>query len=434
MFPRNIRPDQAPVSEKHEKSGRMTLPHAKLDERLAQMGQSLRAAIRGLVEPLTGPKPKPTDIGEVLGLDRTQAWRIARLVDGSDPYLALHETPAPKGLSLIIDAAERAGADAASAEEARAAVSALAALIHEFPDGRDGLEAALSRRVPKAADAGAKAARKRVSQGMAQLLGLRAAARYVASIIYPDPDSPATAELAAVAGYKDLRRLREGPAPVVFSGRTYMRAPRAGEPRVLTLDGSDDPDPAARLLGSASDVDASMFTHEQSGQEIRLRLAPDAPPVNKPITLFFGQRLSRVLSTEPDGERQHELIHHVPVLPSDVNVFDTLIHRDLFPHARPPRVTVERFGFNPVVQSSKPDDDAFRADAGAEPIDLGTGLARATVRSVPGLTELLGLTMERIGQRADDFRVLRTRIEYLPPGFSVVVWLPLTESAAGHPV
>lgn len=406
-------------------------PHAppELDERLRALGLELRRTLADLLEPLTGPDPRPADIGEVLGIDRTQSWRISRVLLTDDPYAILHETPAPKGLALIVDAAERAGAPTAAARAMRQSIAAFAGLLHEFPDGRAGLEGALSSRVPRAEEASLKAARKKITQGMGQLLGLRAAVRYVASILVPSPGHEALADVVAVAGYRDLRRMRIGPSPVVFSGRTYTRLANAAAPALVTLEGADDPDPRLRLLDDFSELTPEALSLEQSGEELRLVLMPDQPAVNEPITMFFAQRVARSLdrsmAARGPGDPRHEIVHHAPVLPSDVNVFDTLIHRDLFPSADPPAVTLERFGFNPARQVGKPDDAAYRVDSDIDTRRLGWGVRRATVRAVPRLPELLETVFRRIGEDPQDYRMYRTTMEHVPPGFAVVVWIEL---------
>ncbi|MEM9374355.1 MAG: hypothetical protein AAGA55_12005, partial [Planctomycetota bacterium] len=347
------------------------------------MGDRLIACLSALLDPITGPDPKPNDIGSALTLDRTQSWRIHRIISADDPFTALHESPAPKGLGAIIDAAERAGGEADAVQEARRVVASFAALIHEFPDGRAGLDAALSAQVPKALQASIRSARKGVSAGMSQLLGLKAAVRYVGGIVAPSDGNDQTADVIAVAGYKDLRRLRVGPSPVVFSGRTYTQAPGPSEPALLTLDGGSDSDPRLRMLEDFCSIDAQALHLERSGAELRLSLTEDMPGVNETVTLFFGQRIARSLERFRSEGRGHEIVHHAPVLPSDINVFDTFIHKDLYPLADPPRVTVERFGFNPVVQSRKPDDRAYRVDDIEALTSLGTGLDRVAIRAVP---------------------------------------------------
>ena len=399
----------------------------EIEHRLRAVGDELRLALADLLEPLTGPEPKPADIGEVLELDRTQAWRISRVLLARDPFEILHETPAPKGLSLIVEAAERAGAPSSAAKRMRHAIAGFAGLLHEFPDGRSGLAGALSDRVPRAEEASHKAAKKKIVQGMGQLLGLRAAVRYVASVVRPSAGHDTLADVVALAGYKELRRLRVGPAPVVFSGKTYTRVEGSAAPAVETLEGTTDPDPMLRLLSEFSELPPDALQLEESGRELRLKLGPDQPPLNEPITLFFAQCIARSLDRYRTGEPRHELVHHAPVLPSDVNVFDTLIHKDLFPTSDPPMATVERFGFNPQMQAGKPEDAAFRVEVPPPAKSLGNGLRRMTLRSVPRLGDMLAELFRRIGEDPNDYRVYRTTVSHLPPGFAVLFWLEMPE-------
>ncbi len=394
---------------------------------LAELGHALQRAMTDLVEPLTGLTPKPNDIGHALSLDRTQSWRVSRMMSDECPYTVLYESPAPKGLGLIIDAAERAGAPAEAIDQARLIVRQYGQLLQAFPEGRAGLEVALSARVPKARDTANRKARKQVSIGMSQLLGLRATVRYVSGILVPSENLDTKVDVVATAGYIGLRRLRYGPSPVVFSGKIYTRKPGIDDPALETLDGDLDPDPRLRLLHQFGSVPADALTLEPSGNELRLKLAPDFPEINQPITLFFGQRIARSLERYRTDTRTHEVVHHAPVLPADVNIFDTIIHKDLYHSARPPHLTIERFGFDPSVQSYKPDDTSFRMNDDLQASPLGMGVKKMNTREVPRLADLLGSVFSRIGRDPDDFYVFRTTINYLPPGFAVTVWLSLDE-------
>ena len=395
---------------------------------LEALGRHLQIAVRELVEPLTGHKPKPNDVGEVLKLDRTQAWRVSRMMSDECPYTVLYESPAPKGLRLIIEAALRAGTPERAATMARGTVSQYDEMLDRFPEGRAGLEGALSARVPKARDTMYRKARKQVSIGMSQLLGLRAGARYVAGILAPSEGLASKADVVAVAGYKDLRRLRVGPAPVVFSGRTSTQKPGPKDPALETLDGDLDPDPRLRLLDQLAPVPPEALRLERSGEELRLTLSPEFPPINNQLTVFFGQRIARSLERYRTTDRTHEVVHHAPVLPADVNIFDTIIHKSMFLRAQPPRLTIERFGFNPMIQSQKPDDASYRMDDHPDVVGLGSGIKRIGARVIPELGELIASVFERIGADPDDFLLYRTSVEHLPPGFAVTVWLPLDES------
>ncbi len=392
---------------------------------LANLGQKLQLSIQDLLEPLTGLRPKPNDIGEVLSLDRTQSWRISRMMSDECPYTILYESPAPKGLRLIIDAAQRAGAPQEAVQSSLQVVKIYEAILQRFPEGRAGLDGALSAKVPKAREATSKKALRQVSIGMSQLLGLRASVRYVSGILVPSENLDTKVDVVAAAGYVDLRRLRVGPAPVVFSGKVYTHKPGLNDPALETLDGDLDPDPRLRLLHEFGSIPPEALTLEPSGSELRLTLAPDFPEINEPITIFFGQRIARSLERYQTDDRTHEVVHHAPVLPADINIFDTLIHKDLYHQAKPPRLTIERFGFNPSAQSYKPDDASYRMDDEPQAVGLGMGIKRINTREIPKLKDLQSSVFKRINHDPNDFFVYRTTIEYLPPGFAVTVWIPL---------
>ncbi|MEL7485557.1 MAG: hypothetical protein AAFN41_14540, partial [Planctomycetota bacterium] len=207
-----------------------------LDERVAGLSEELAMAFRALIEPIVGSSPRATDVQERLGLDKTQSWRVVKLMGGEDPFEAVYESPAPKGLLGIIRSADAAGASAEAISTAEDAVELFETLLAEFPDGRAGLDAALAAHVPKARDAIYRDARRKMAQGMAQIFGVRAAARYSAAIIVPSADDDVSCDVLLLTGYVGFRRLRTGPKPIVFAGRHYKAVPGAEPPRLPTRD------------------------------------------------------------------------------------------------------------------------------------------------------------------------------------------------------
>lgn len=396
-----------------------------LDERVAGLSEELAIAFRALIEPLVGSSPRATDVQERLGLDKTQSWRVVKLMGGEDPFEAVYESPAPKGLLGIIRAADAAGASAEAIAQAEDAVELYETLLAEFPDGRAGLDAALAAHVPKARDALYRDARRKMAQGMAQIFGVRAAARYSAAIIVPSADDDVSCDVVLLTGYVGFRRLRSGPKPIVFAGRHYKAVPGAEPPRLLTLDGRGDDDPRLRYMDAFSTLPASKLDLEMSGEELRLMLAAGEPGVNEPVTMFFGQRIARGLRRHKIDDRPFEVINNLLKSPSDAAVFDTLIHKDLYPDADPPKLTIERFGFNPTRQSGRFEDDAFRIEDSIAAKSLGIGLARSPSREVPRLKEVLESVFTTSGADPADYRLYRATQVYPLPGFSVVTWLGL---------
>lgn len=398
-----------------------------LDDRVAGLSEELGHVFRALIEPIAGSSPRPADVQERLGLDKTQAWRVVKLMSTGDPFEAIYESPAPKGLHSVIRAAEACGGDPEALSKARDVTELFENMLSEFPDGRAGLDATLAAHVPKAREALYRDARRKTAQGMAQIFGVRASARYSAAIAVPSKEDGVSADVVLLTGYIGFRRLRSGPKPIVFAGRHYNAVPGAEPPRLLTLDGSGDSDPRLRYLEDFSTLPASKLDLEMSGEELRLMLAPGEPGVNEPVTMFFGQRIARGLRRNKVDDRVFEVINNLLKSPSDVAVFDTLIHKDLYLKADPPRLTIERFGFNPVRQSSRFDDSAYRVDDSLAAVALGEGLSRSPSREVPRLREVLESVFAKSGEYPADYRLYRATQVYPLPGFSVVTWLPLGE-------
>lgn len=380
----------------------------------------VREALIQVLEPVAGALPRPADLVDRLGLDKTNAWRIVRTLEAKTGNAAIHEMSAPSGLRLVLDAARAAGAAADTCDALEGAINAFADLIAEFPDGRRGLNAAVITEIDGASDTMHRGARRKVVQGLTEMLGLRAGVRYFATILAPG-EIETHGDVIGIGGYGELRRVRNGPQPVVFSTQTYTQVTRAGDPRMLTLDSSDDSDPRLRLLAEFSDIDPSSLELRERGHEQRLILGSESPPINEPVGLYFGQRVANALSLTSSGERA-EIVNHQPKIPADLAVYDTMVHESLFQSCDPPRTSVEWFGFNPVAQSPFPDDGSYRIDWNPATASLGKGLGRLALRELPNVRGLLRNVFDRVGQDPDEYRVYRTSFPFCVPGVSFVVW------------
>ncbi len=394
---------------------------SEVSQQIARVGFAIRDGLAAALDPVVGSFPRVSHLVEALGLDKTNAWRIVRTLEARTGESAIHETSAPSGLGMVLKAARKAGSPAEACEPLEAAIASFAELIAEFPDGRRGVAAAVVIGLDGAADAMHRNARRKVVQGLTEMLGLRGAIRYFATIMTPGTVA-GLGDVIGVGGYRELRRVRCGPRPVVFSTQTYTKVAREGDPRALTLDGLDDPDPRLRLLTQFSDLSADKLTLQQRGREQRLILDSDTPAVNEPVDLFFAQRVTNAIDLSSTGHGQAEIIHHQPKIPTEHAIYDTIVHRDVFPDDDPPQSTVEWFGFNPVVQASFPDDDSYRVDWNPETRPMGSGLDGVKHRDLPYLPRLLGHVFDQVGLDPADFRLYRTAFPLSVPGVSLAMW------------
>lgn len=408
----------------------MTAPGGTLDERVAALAQDLAAAFRGLIDPLTGPNPRPTRVQSLLGIDKTQSWRLVKLMALENPFEAIHESPAPIGLLAIVSSAEKIGGNAEAAGLVRDVIQRFDGMLAEFPDGRTGLNAAVAAHVPKAREALYRDARRKLAQSMAQLPGVRTQTRYAAGILIPSSIDTVSVDAVVLTGYIGFRRLRSGTKPIMFVRQPHDSVPGTGAPEMLTLDGERDEDPMRRYMEEFSTLPASGIRLQPSGGQVRMMLGEHEPGVNEPVTMFFGQRLARVLTRHQIDHRVYDLMNMMVSSSSDAVILDVFIHESLYPDADPPLLTVEHAAFNPQQQRSCFEDDSFRVDDSLVLRPMGTGLDRSSSEEVPGLRRMLESAFARSKADPGEFRLYRATQVYPLPGFSMVTWLPLPKGAS----
>ena len=83
-----------------------------LDRQISEVSDSLRESMLPIVEALIGASShRPIALARRLQIDKTLTGRILRSVKANDPFEVIHNAPAPHGLRIFLQAAERAGVD-----------------------------------------------------------------------------------------------------------------------------------------------------------------------------------------------------------------------------------------------------------------------------------------------------------------------------------
>ncbi len=383
--------------------------------RIQSLGERLASALRELVETTVGASPRAVTIGEVLKLDKTLAWRVARTIEEDDPFRAVHETAAPKGLLMVVDAASRAGASAPVCDRARAEIEAFASLIGEFPDGRTGLEAAISLHVPEAKARADHDARRNNFKSMAHLLGVRMRAIYTAGIFFPSATEPGAVDFAGTVGRVGLRRLRGGP-PI------RIVALSADDP-LLTLEGEKVSDPWARLLPEFNDPARPPLELDGDGRSEALTLPSNTPDINQPISIFASY-LARSAGRSVRGDGSpYETQWAAIGFPSEILLKDYFIHEDLYPEADPPIATTH---FGQAYFSLRPDSPEHGRDRIDQELEV-TKIRSPRSNDVPETERLIPYLFERLGQDMDRFRGYRFRQTHPIPASIVTTWFKLPE-------
>lgn len=396
------------------------------DEDIEQAGQNLLRAVQFSFGPSVA-ELSLRDVSAQLGIERGLAWKLQRLMTTDDPLLALHESPSAPGLHKLAAAAGRSSGTTEAQDRLREAADELGRLLDRFPDGRNGLRAALCHSIPQAKTAADRDARRMLAQATSHLHGFAADVSYNIMVLRPAPDGRDAILRARAAGLLGFRRLRQDRAHRVLV--TIMpEADNSDGWMLTTLDGRASDELGDYLLTEYTTVDTGDMRIERNGRHCTLWCPPHTPPINRPGDLVFGQRagqLSPRYRTETDDYTHYAFSNRMG---SGVLVVDLLVHRDAFPDADPPQLVQTMITeIDPRNISGPPSSIPSPLDQPVEVMPLGTGLARSGSPDVDIAPAMLQDVFDRLGEDPGEYRLYRYRQTYPVPQGVWIFWFPLPD-------
>ncbi len=304
-----------------------------LEARLAALGAALQATFGRLLASALPGSPsrealRPGALVTTLGLDKSLAGRVVRAVQADAPLAALHASPTPQGLGLVLDAARaRVGATSEHAAAA-AARERFAALLAEFPGGRGDLEAALTGWLPEQRADAERQARREVFRGMSVIAGVRSESFYTGYFLAPSA-TPGRLDTAWVLTHQRLRRLSVG-SSFVFGGYASSPGPDTARERRMSLGGIElARDPAQLLLPEFCSAPLHTLDVLQGPDRVALRLGRSEPRVNEPITLALGAATLDHHPLRADATRSYVYMTAGVRAPTERLVIDLVVHDDV---------------------------------------------------------------------------------------------------------
>ena len=404
-----------------------------LDRQISDVSDSLQGSMMPIVEALIGASSlRPIALARRLQIDKTLTGRILRSVKANDPFEVIHNAPAPHGLRIFLQAAEKAGVASELRARAEESISDFESLIHTFPEGRAALEAAISDHIPEIRRQNERAAKQAVYKSMSYLLGYQAEASVLTTIASPSACGNLV-DMLHVDSMIGLRRLR-GETPVNLFG-IRRHDTRSGTPNWMeTMDGRRDVEDARQyLLEEYCDDPIPSLSVRNVGNVLYSVLDAESLPINRPMTIVNSWRLrngNRRYRTEKQSHEWHSSLLRIPMR---ARVQDYFIHKDVW-HGDPQFVPTMP-GLS--LDSERSGDPTQRHDAVDMDIPLnyvGTGYLRPELRhsSVPRYQDLLHQIFETAGLNANDYRAYRSELVYPVPFVRVTAWFELPEDPSAR--
>lgn len=394
---------------------------------LRTAASDLQAALIKTLRPIDA-EMRVMSVARQLGIDKSLASKAVRCAKTSEPLRAAHEAPANAGLSIVADAAERAGAARGEVEALRSAAAGLILAIERFPGGRQGMSTALSAQLPALRKADAIRARRSVFRAMIKLAGFELETFYTAYWFMPNDDDPGRCDQARVSWIRGLKRYRGDGHLLIECGNPTEHQPDAPDRFAITGEPIST-DPVRMLLPGFSTVRPDELSVYRADRIQGLTLGADVPALGTPADIAQGTWSRSSAARSASAEKPWELVRISNRRPTRVLVADMILGDGVFPGVTP-RVQSRLSGVPFPPSTDGPSDFPF--DLAEQPheltqIDPAAGGVRST--DAPGVEALLPWVHRQRGWDPARCRVWRLRIEYPLPTIETMVWFQLPPAA-----
>lgn len=357
------------------------------------------------------------------GVNKTLSWKISKIVQTDDPFLALQQVPGREGMDVLLKKGHAAGVEPRFLEAARDAVEQLERLIEAHCGDRATFEIMAGDATPQGRQQREEHHRKQLFQGASYVWGVQARMYLNLRFVAPTANDPAKADIASVMGLLDFRRLREN-VRWLMSRRKLNHDD--GSPISLADFDPIDPASAGQVVPlmpefcSHAELPLTITRDESSATA---ELTPDRVGNAGTLTYFAGAIERRFPNVRTAQDRVGSLwaFSNTPV---ELLMYDIYIHESLA-HAIPPQFML--CSLLGPLQAGRSDYDRYKLPLAEQLVDLGPAVPAPVTPEVPRYGELLDAVFARAGWNASEFRAFRIKIAYPPIPTALIMQYPLPE-------
>lgn len=149
---------------------------------------------------------RPTEVGRILGVDKTLAWKMSRFSESTDLVKAVKHIPGTSGIEIMLKAAEENGVASEQIEAVRSADRAFREFVRQRAGDRRSFEAMLA--------AGGRdervemEERKSFYQSGSAIWGVRAKVQMLTLCLRPSQSIDDRIDVLQISGFVNFERLR----------------------------------------------------------------------------------------------------------------------------------------------------------------------------------------------------------------------------------
>lgn len=402
----------------------LTMAGSLFHEELQASVLSLRAAIRDLLRSVEADPNRPQEMSRQLKLDKNLAWKVSRLVGAVDTGDALQFLPGDSAMSLLVDAGSKAGASARMCEKVKKAAEHVSKAVREHVGDRPTLELMIDA-LPSNKGERLLGSRKMAFRGNSAIWGMQAKARFQTAFIVPNASDPLRLDIAILAGWVDLRRIRHDAEWILQRQNPSLEV--FCEP-IDDASATSEQDRSLGLLRRFSSSNMPEVILRREKESILYQLGPSLLASGGASTIvqawiFRGMGWLHAKYPGETGEFALGV-----AAPSEHIVYDIFAHRSCT-FIRKANASIHGYVIAPT-QPFKPGDrlpiEPTRVDLGQFPPAVGSSI-------IPNYREMVDFMFERLKLNPIDFMGLRFQTDFPPFPSGMFIEAQLDNPPEGFP-
>ena len=388
--------------------------------------RALQGSLRAMYDAVGADAARPQEVARRFKLNKNLTWKVAKVLQTSEPLEAVPLIPGAEGMGLLLTAMEREGAGQSVTAPVRRDFDAFDEMLRTHAGDRATLDLLIDG-VPLGGKA-LEVSRKLAFRGNSGIWGLQARVRSMLQVLAPTAGRPDRLDAVLAAGLHELRRLRSVQGWPLFRFHRYGVAPDGGRRTrefVPIEPASSSAEPDLMMRSFCSPPGAEVRSVRSEG-EVRHELADGPIGQRGAVTFMFGsiERGAFDRYAQPGaGEVEHGEMVAFVTMPTEFAQMDVMVHRSMLGEFRPEVIVYGRpFGtFDPDPEMR----ERYRLPIPVEIDRIDPAHESMDSDLVADRARLIRTVVERAGWTVDDFVLFRAVVTYPPMPCSVVFRYPL---------
>jgi hypothetical protein len=388
---------------------------------IRQVATQLRTSLSSLITSVGLDPQDPQALTRRWGVNKTLSWKITKVIQTDDAFLALQQVPGREGMDILLKKGEAAGVQPYFVQATKAAVDRFEQLIETHCGDRTTFEMMGSDVTPVGRQQREEQHRKQLFQGASYVWGVQTRMYFNLRVLAPSA-TPGTLDIVSVAGLLDFRRLRENVRWTMFRSSIFNDK---GSPGPFP---SHEPiDPNAKSVPLMLDFcsnPASTLSVVYDGDIGTAVLAPGQVG-NAGVMSYLSGTISRRLPGVRSEQDQVGMLPAVCNTPAEMLLYDIYVHESLTDALPPKPLLIRMPGSVPPKLS---EFDQFLLPLFEPLLDMGPATTAPFTPEVPRYGEIINTVFNRTGWSPARFHGFRMKMAYPPVMAALVMQYPLPEA------